>query len=152
MGGRVVSRPGTALAYAHGRSQGVSLTFDITHWPRFLEIKHVGRTTYADRLDGLRAIAEFSAAHSDRKPVLINFLDADVVIESATEPDYMLQATTHPFFTGRSVALIGISREAAAPAITAASIRGVEIRVFATRADAVEWLRGEQADAPASRG
>ena len=127
------------------------MTFDITHWPRFLEIKHVGQTRYADRLDGLRAIAEFSADQSERKPVLINFLDADLVIESGPEPDYMLQAITHPFFTGRSVALIGISREAAAPAITAAGIRGVEIGVFATRAEAVEWLRGEHVDGAASR-
>jgi len=117
------------------------VTFDITHWPRFLEIKHVGETRYADRLDGLRAIAEFSAGQVERKPVLINFLDAELIIEPEPETDYMLQAITHPFFTGRRVAMMGISREAAAPAITAASIRGVDIGVFTNRADAVDWLR-----------
>jgi len=119
------------------------MAFEITNWPRFLEIKHVGETRYADRLAGLAAIAEFSAGHTERKPVLINFLDAELVIAAESETDYMLQAITHPFFTGRSVALIGISHDAAAPAITAASIRGVDIGVFSSRNEAVEWLRSQ---------
>lgn len=119
------------------------MAFDLTNWPRFLEIKHVGQTRYADRLAGLHAIAEFSAGHTERKPVLINFLDAELVIEPGPQTEYMLQATTHPFFTGRSVAMIGISHDAAAPAITAASIRGVDIGVFSNRNEAVEWLRAQ---------
>ena len=121
------------------------MTFEITHWPRFLEIRHVGPTRYADRLAGLRAIAEFSRGQSERKPVLINFVDADLVIEPEPEPDYMLQATTDPFFTGRSVAMIGITHEAAAPSIAAARIRGVELALFVARVDAVDWLRSKAA-------
>ena len=117
------------------------MTFDITHWPRFLEIRHTGLTRYAERLAGLDAMAEFSAGQRERKPVLINFLDADLVMDPGPTPDYMLQAATHPFFDGRSVAMIGISRDVATPAITAASIRGVALGLFDSRADAVEWLR-----------
>ena len=128
------------------------MAFDITHWPRFLEIKHVGETRYGDRLAGLQAMAEFSARHVERKPVLINFLDADLVIDKGSEPDYMLQAITHPFFDGRSVALIGISQAQAQAAITAAAIRGVEIGVFVSRAEAVDWLRASPRSSSVEQG
>jgi hypothetical protein len=125
--------------------QVIAVAHQIIVGPEFVEVVHTGEVRYADRVFALAALKAESV--SERLPVLINFLDASLVVgredrepDDQARVDYMARAIIDQFFCRRGVAMVGISSLDAKPAATAALVRNIPFQVFERREQAVVWL------------
>ena len=117
--------------------------------PEFVEVVHTGEVRHADRVSALAALKAETV--SERLPVLINFLEASLVVglenrgpNDQDRVDYMARAIIDQFFCRRCVAMVGISSFDAKPAATAALVRKIPFQVFERREQAVVWLSAQE--------
>ena len=132
-----------------GPGQVIAVAHQIIVGPEFVEVVHTGDVRYADRVSALAALKAETV--SERLPVLINFLEASLVVgledlgpDDPDRVDYMARAIIDQFFCRLCVAMVGISSFDAKPAATAALVRKIPFQVFERREQAVVWLSAQQ--------
>ena len=107
-----------------------------------LEVRYSGPVTYAERLEALVTAGPMLGAHAITR-VLVDFSAA--TLQDHDQParvDFVAKAINLPSLDGCRVALLCLPAGFAEPTLTAGFVRGMSIRRFDARSDAVTWLHG----------
>ena len=107
-----------------------------------LVVQYSGPVTYAERLEALLQAAPMLGAHSITR-ILVDFSIATLQDHDQTaRVDFVAKAINLPSLDGCRVALLCLPAGFAEPTLTAGFVRGMSIRRFEDRGEAVDWLRG----------